>query len=130
MQLLLKIYLVLLISVILFSCDPETTYIKEIQNNTEQEISIFLSGDGAIFNGDSIIVMPNSSTQYYNGFGLGRNKNYECDPRIGENDFVVVIPNGQILTKDITLSQNWNAETDKKNTFWKCTFVINPEDLE
>ena len=130
MQKLFKTTLLFLMLISLFSCDPETNYLKEIQNDTDQEIKIYLTGDGALFNADSIFVAPNSSTEYYNTYSLGRNKSFDCDPRIATMDHTVEVANGKTLIKDITKADNWNGETDKKNTYWKCTFIINEADLE
>ncbi|MCB0651360.1 MAG: hypothetical protein KDC85_08820 [Saprospiraceae bacterium] len=118
------------ISLFLFtSCDPSTHYIRAIRNDTNEEIIIYFDQKGTVIKPDSVIVAPHATSEYFNTYRLGKNKLYECGPGLNEAGYKMEISNGKTLIRDFTDPNNWESETDRRHTYWKCTFVIKEEDL-
>jgi len=116
----------------LSNCDKYSIYTIEIRNNTADTIRIFYKGTTEYTNGtDSIIALPKSDTIYYNAEGPTiKSKNHDCDPQISENEVTIKTSSNRTLTKNIANKENWNCETDDKNSFWKMYFTIEESDLE
>lgn len=114
----------------LMSCDEYSDYQMIIDNRTNDTIMILYNGNTSYTNGtDSILVKPQSKNMYYNAEGRTM-KNWNCDPQINKDEVNVKISNSKTLKKDISNKDNWNCETDKKNTYWKMTFIITMDDIE
>ena len=114
----------------LMSCDKYSDYQMIIDNRTNDTIMILYNGNTSYTNGtDSILVKPQSKNMYYNSEGWTM-KNWNCDPQINKDEVVVKISDNKTLKKDISNKDNWNCETDKKNTYWKMTFIITMDDIE
>lgn len=114
----------------LMGCDKYSNYQIIIDNRTNDTIMILFSGNTSYTNGiDSILVIPQSKNMYYNTEGRTM-KNWNCDPQINKDEVIVKISNNKTLKKDISNKDNWNCETDKKNTYWKMTFLITMDDIE
>jgi hypothetical protein len=103
-----------------------------INNNTQDTILIILSGQSAYTNGtDSIISLPMNQEIYYKAEGYKiKKKNFECDPQIAFNEVLVKNSSNRILTKDIANKENWDCETDSRNTYLRIVFQINESDLK
>jgi hypothetical protein len=126
-----QIILLLTVFVIgLMSCDKYSDYQMIIDNRTNDTIMILFNGNTSYTNGtDTILVKPQSKNMYYNSDGRTM-KNWNCDPQINKEEVIVKISNNKTLKKDISNKDNWNCETDKKNTYWKMTFIIAIDDIE
>ena len=126
-----QIILLLTVFVIgLMSCDKYSDYQMIIDNRTNDTIMILFNGNNSYTNGtDTILVKPQSKNMYYNSDGRTM-KNWNCDPQINKEEVIVKISNNKTLKKDISNKDNWNCETDKKNTYWKMTFIIAIDDIE
>ena len=126
------IYKYLLLSTLvflLFSCEGGTDLIKQIDNNSEEQISII------VFNNyyqrsDTIHMSPNSSHEYYSGGSIGQFfTDYMC---LDEVDSIqVIIHNQKVLTKDIEDLNNWTLSSNgKRNVTHRCNFFINASDIQ
>jgi hypothetical protein len=112
-------------------CDEYSDYQMIIENNTQDTIEIVFSGHTAYTNGtDSIIALPEKSTIYYDAEGRKiKSKNFECDPQIAEDEVEIATSSSKTLTKEISNKENWECETNSKNTYWRLIFRINNADL-
>jgi len=116
----------------LTNCDKYSIYTIEIRNNSTDTIRIYYKGTTAYTNGtDSIVALPQSDTIYYDVEGRTVTPKYfECDPQISENEVTIKTSSNRTLTKNIANKENWNCETDRKNTYWNMYFTIEESDLE
>jgi hypothetical protein len=114
------------------SCDKYSDYQMIIDNKSSDTIRFYFEGGTAYTNGtDSIIVLPVSENFYYNEIGtMIKTKNHDCDPQISDNEFSIITSSSRLLIKNISNKENWNCETNNKNTYWKMIFTINETDLE
>jgi hypothetical protein len=126
-----NILLILFIPGLLMCCDEYSDYQMIIDNNSLDTIKIVYSGTTAYTNGtDSIIALPGEKTIYYDAEGRTiKSKNFECDPQISKDEVNITTSSKRLLIKDISDKENWECETDSKNTYWKIIFQINETDL-
>jgi len=112
-------------------CDKYSDYQMIIDNNTLDTIEIVFSGQTAYTNDiDSILALPERSTIYFDAEGYRvKSKNFECDPQISENEVEIITSSNKTLTKEISNKENWECETNSKNTYWRLIFRINNTDL-
>ncbi len=121
----------------LIGCDNITYYEKEINNLTNDTISIFFKGKTRTTNeADSIIVLPMKKNLYFNNQGSWVGTNFDCEPQIIADEVTIKISGGKKLLKDLSKKENWSCVGDKdnnsnwKNSYWKMTFTITSDDLK
>ncbi|MCZ4410191.1 hypothetical protein O3Q51_15315 [Cryomorphaceae bacterium 1068] len=118
--------------IILASCSGETNYESFIQNRTDRDIIILLYNDG-FPRGDTLRISSNSTKSISRGSSnQAEEEEPDCAERI--DSAFVEIDGGGTLEKDISISANWQVETDKTQNIpekfdHKCTFSINDSDI-
>ena len=102
-----------------------------IDNKTQDTIEIIFTGQTAYTNGtDSIYALPMNQIIYFDAEGKKiKTKNFECDPKISKDEVDISTSSNRILIKDISDKENWECETNSKNTYWRLIFKINETDL-
>ena len=102
-----------------------------IDNNTQDTIEIVFIGQTSYTNGtDSILALPMNQIIYYDAEGKKiKTKNFECDPQISKDEVDITTSSNRMLIKDISDKENWECETNSKNTYWRLIFQINETDL-
>jgi len=122
----------LFIAITILSCEKQSLYQNIIENKTSDTVSVYLKGTSAyVSQTDTIIALPNTQTIYYYAEGWRiSDKNFDCNPQLSSSEITVVVSDGKTLIKDLTNNQNWNCETDRKNTYRKMIFSISDQDLQ
>ena len=95
------IYLFLESTAIIFStsCDKWWNTTKEISNNTNDTISLYLYVQSAILSSiDSLVILPNSNKIFVKD---ARSQSSECNPYINNGEYLVKTSSHRILAKDI-----------------------------
>jgi hypothetical protein len=95
------IYLFLESTAIIFStsCDKWWNTTKEISNNTNDTISLYLYVQSAILSCiDSLVLSPNSNKIFVKD---ARSQSSECNPYINNGEYLVKTSSHRILAKDI-----------------------------
>lgn len=125
------ILVTIIITLGLMSCDKYSNYQMVISNNTHDTVKVYFTGQTAYTNGtDSIIAVPLNQTVYYDAEGRKiKTENHVCDPQISIDEVIIKTSSHRTLIKDISKKENWNCETDSKNTYWKMIFTIEEMDL-
>lgn len=124
-----KIIVVMLILVVMTSCEGGTTFIKTIDNNSSDTITLKLYA--AYFNDQSFTINPNVSQEIYWDDQMGSfvDEAYKCTQEIDSVE--ITISNNKVLIKNILNSDNWIRESkDGRNSREDCTFIITDEDLQ
>ncbi len=108
------------------SCDKWWNTTKEISNNTNDTITLYLYDQSAIMsNIDSLVILPNSNKIFVKD---ERSMSNECNPYINKGEYLVKTSSQRILKKDISNPSNWNC--DEKKSSVTLSFEINESNLE
>lgn len=113
------------------SCEPkDTLYTKNIDNQTNREISFYLYGN---FNpatyGDTIIVAPNEVKEIYVLQDENSNVTIQQPCNLSDDSIRVEISGGGILTKRMQDDNDWTFYSTSPNN-QICSFVITDADIQ
>lgn len=120
---------ILVIVVILTSCEGGTTFTKTIENKTSETITVKLFT--TLGTQDPVSLSPNETKQVFWDDQMGRftDNSYTCTTSI--DSVQVSITNGKTLIKDIMNPDNWIRESKGgRNSKEDCTFIIKNSDLQ
>ena len=108
----------------LISCgDQYIPYSLIIDNKTNDTITIFDKKFNNLFT-----INPNVKDLFFKT-NIRLIYNYDCDPKIQEDDFLISTQSGRKLIKNMWIASNWICIGSDKNG-WELTFIINEEDLQ
>lgn len=117
------------LTLLLTSCDPETTYRVHLDNQTNDTLTFVLNQPYYLFEvPDSFILLPMENRQIVEEIILGKDPEYECNGFPEDHRFSA--SSGDSLAKDITDVANWTHVYDESALTHDCTFQINPGDLQ
>ena len=115
--------------ILLSSCEGGTTFIKKIDNRTDETISVKLH---TIYgSNDETTINPNEIKQLFWDDQMGNfvDNSYTCTQFI--DSIEIHISNNKVLTKDIMDSNNWErVSKGGRNSMEDCKFVIFSEDIQ
>ena len=114
---------------LLAACNPESMYFLTIQNNSSETFYFIFSDSSEYRFGFARDVEEYDTVNIQELMDLGQAKTFDCDPVIPDSTYTFTTKNGGHFSKKLSDPNNWICETDKKNTFWRLTFVINQSDL-
>lgn len=128
-------FALILMILLLSSCDPTAVMEANIENSTNQTLTIdFISSDESW--SKSIQIQPNQIRLFQEGFDIG---NTFLEPSLTEYDSVVVKNQAEAILKVYKVTDNgkniynvdeyWKASEPSKWSF-KYLYVIESEDIE
>ncbi len=115
--------------VTLISCEGGTTFTKNIENNSNDTLSVKLYFN--YMDSENISILPKQTKEvyYYDVQGLFVDEGYYCSSEL--DSATITTKSNKSLTKDIMNSDNWTHDSsDGRNSTENCLFIINDIDLQ
>ena len=121
---------IVLVALMLCSCERGTTFYKTLLNNSDIPITITVYDNVSRTNEVTTIDASSSADVYiYDLLGAFPDDSYRCLQEI--DSFHIALPDDKILVKDIMNEENWSKEiTGKKSLLAKCTLVVEQSDIQ
>jgi hypothetical protein len=126
---------VFLISIvtIFVACDPSSTHIKVIVNESKTDVKLNFTGEWAKQLGDSVIVKKNTNFQLYNEGGIGDYSKTPCKEGLDSLNISLAVPSGKRLNKQLFNDNDWETvfvERKFGGSDQQCLFKIKDSDFQ
>ncbi|GHT79892.1 hypothetical protein AGMMS50262_23960 [Bacteroidia bacterium] len=119
-----KILFIITVLLGAISCgDDYVPYCLIIDNRTSDTITILDTKFAYSF-----VSNPNSCSEFFKA-NMRVIYNYDCNPKINENSFIINTHSSRKLIKKIWVADNWLCSGSTKKG-WVLTFIIAEKDLE
>ena len=124
--------LALLSATLFCSCEGETTWIKQIDNQSNFDVTVSYYDSYSSEDASKVVDAHTTEIIFYGEKRGGDDTPLDCLEYL--DDLEVVLDSGAVLTKDINDSGNWEREISEKNlggvVNQTCRFSIENDDFE